>query len=127
MRERLLTADGFGILEGPRYLGVHLDPQVLLGRHLLVSLVADSVHPVREGLLDQRERDVEEELAGELGDVLGLGEVLRDVVPLHLLQDQLDLESLVLGSSEVADALARYVFLHNTKRYAKGFCLLFSR
>ena len=65
MIERLLTADGFGVLEGPRYLRVHLDPQILLGRHFLVSLVADGVHPVREGLLDQRERDVEEELAGE--------------------------------------------------------------
>ena len=89
-----------------------------------MTLVADGVHPVREGLLDQRERDVEEELTGELGDVLGLGEELRDVVPLHLLQDQLDLETLVLRGSEVADALAGYVFLQN-QRYGKGVCLLF--
>ena len=112
MREGLLTADGFGVLEGPRYLGVHLDPQVLLGRHFLVSLVADGVHPVCEGLLDQRECDVKEELTGELVDILGLGEELHDVFPLHLLQDQLDLEAFVLGSSEVADALAGNVFLH---------------
>jgi hypothetical protein len=42
------------------------------------------MHPVRERLLDQRERDVEEELAGELEDIPLLGKVLHEVVAVHL-------------------------------------------
>ncbi len=76
-----------------------------------MPLVANGMHPVRERLLDQRERDVEEELAGELEDIPLLGKVLHEVVAVHLFQNELDLEALVLGSGQVADAVAGDIFL----------------
>ena len=54
----VLTAHGDGLLEDLRDLRVHLDHQVLLDRHLLVTSLDLILHPVRELLFHYRRADV---------------------------------------------------------------------
>ena len=92
--------------------GIHLYEEILLLGELLMALTAHAVDPLGEGLLNQRVGHVEKKLPGQLVDVLRVGQVAQHVGMLaHALQDELDLERLVLGGGEVADAVLADEFL----------------
>ena len=92
------TANGVGLLEDLCHLHVHLDHDVLLDGHLLVSHVDLVLHPLRELVLEDARNDVSNICLGRLGQFDGrLRQVLVHlrVVLVQEGPDVLDREALV--------------------------------
>ena len=92
------TADRVGLLEDLRHLRVHLDHDVLLDGHLLVSHIDLILHPLRELVLKDTRNDVSNICFGRLGQFDGrLRQVLVHlrVVLVQEGPDVLDREALV--------------------------------
>ena len=93
-----LTAHGRGLTEDLRDLGIHLDHQVLLDRHLGVAVLDLLLHPFVEDLAQDRCDDVADPLLGRLRDFeLRLREILEDIVVLvsEEMQDFFDAQAII--------------------------------
>mgnify|MGYP001039986320 CR=1 FL=1 len=68
-----LTRNSRRLREAAEDLGVDVDGQLLLLHEPLVTGLHDGLGPVREGLADERVREVDEPLAWQLAELLLVG------------------------------------------------------
>ena len=106
--DALLGADGGGLLKCRRHLWVHLDLVLAVDEDLAVSSLYLSLEPVAEGLADDREGHVADELFRKPPYLDHVREPVSDVRLLHEpLADLLDGAALVLRDGDMLDLLVR--------------------